>query len=265
MVDSILWALICMSNVLQNLKICLATYTIIPIPKQKWTKETTKYMLAFFPLTGVLIGLALYGFTRLSLHFEISAIFYSIFAATLSTILSGGIHMDGFCNTCDAIGGKKSRAEKLKILEDNNTNSNAIIGGILLLFIKVACFSEIYRQPKLILIPCIFYVTSRALTGLVSINFKQVINSDFSKAFIYNNNSQVQTSLIFFFLISMVAVFFINITAGVIALILVLLVTVYYIFSTFKNFGGVVADTAGYYLELCELFLTFSIVVANLL
>ena len=47
---------------MQSLIIALAMYSKIPVPQIEWNKKNMKYALCFFPVVGVIIGIAQYLF-----------------------------------------------------------------------------------------------------------------------------------------------------------------------------------------------------------
>ena len=108
--------------------VSLAMYTRLPMPHLHWTIERMKYALGFFPLAGVLCGGAQALFLLLV---RTTGVFGPSFRAAvllaLPIAVSGGIHLDGFCDVCDAAASHKSRQEQLEILKDSHCGAFAII------------------------------------------------------------------------------------------------------------------------------------------
>ena len=50
---------------------------------------------------------------------------------------------------------------------------------------------------------------------------------------------------------------------GICAVILAFLVFVYYRYKFYKEIGGITGDTAGWFLQVCELVTAFSILIDN--
>ena len=55
-------------------------------------------------------------------------LFFAIAMALIPVIVSGGIHLDGFADTVDALSSYGDREKKLEILKDPNTGAFAVIG-----------------------------------------------------------------------------------------------------------------------------------------
>ena len=54
-------------------------------------------------------------------------------------IITGGIHMDGFLDTQDALGSYQPRERRLEILKDSHAGAFAIISCAVYLMMYVAC------------------------------------------------------------------------------------------------------------------------------
>ncbi|MEG1579465.1 MAG: adenosylcobinamide-GDP ribazoletransferase, partial [Oscillospiraceae bacterium] len=84
------------------------------------------WALCWFPLIGGVIGggLLLWFWLTATLHF--GPLFRGIGALLLPIALSGAIHLDGFCDTADALGSHQTVERKLEILQDSHTGAFAI-------------------------------------------------------------------------------------------------------------------------------------------
>ena len=120
---------------MKSILIAFAMYSKIPMPRVEWDKRSLSWALCAFPLVGVVIGAVLYGWLRLADLLGLTALKAAL-ALALPIALSGGIHLDGFCDTCDALSSHQSRERKLEILKDSHTGAFAIIccGLYLLVF-----------------------------------------------------------------------------------------------------------------------------------
>ena len=68
------------------------------MPRVEWEKKALSWALCWFPLVGVVIGAALYGWLALAGFLGFGRIFTAAVALLLPIALSGGIHLDGFCD-----------------------------------------------------------------------------------------------------------------------------------------------------------------------
>lgn len=109
-----------MMKLLQSCSIAFSMYSRIPMPRTEWNQENMKYAMCFFPLVGVVIGGIVFFVSKILLYFNVSDLFYSVTLTLLPVIVTGGIHMDGFMDTSDALGSYGSREKKLEILKDRS-------------------------------------------------------------------------------------------------------------------------------------------------
>ena len=61
--------------------------------------------------------------------------------AAVPLLVTGGIHMDGFLDTCDARASWGDREKKLEILKDSHTGAFAVISGVLYLLLLAGVYS----------------------------------------------------------------------------------------------------------------------------
>ena len=90
-------------RVIRSLCIAFSTYSRIPVPQVAWTDENRKYSMCFFPLIGAVIGLLLWGWLALCDVLGFGALLRGAVGALLPILVTGGIHMDGFMDTSDAL------------------------------------------------------------------------------------------------------------------------------------------------------------------
>lgn len=116
--------------------IALQFLTIFPVRvKSEIENKDFGASLLYFPLIGLLIGLML----------ALSAFLLSPLPeypkATLillvSIIITGGIHLDGFADTCDGFYGNKPKEEILEIMRDSHIGVMGVIGIVSLLLLKL--------------------------------------------------------------------------------------------------------------------------------
>jgi len=132
---------------MKRLLVALQFLTIFPIKvKQKVYDKDFGRSLLYFPLVGLLIG-ALLSLVILLFPFlprPVSAAFILI----LSAIVTGGMHLDGFADTCDAISSGKDREKMLEIMRDSRIGAIGAVGLILLFLLKFSALASI-RQDGL--------------------------------------------------------------------------------------------------------------------
>lgn len=99
-------------NVWYSFLIAFAMYSRIPVPIVEWTKERMRYVMCFFPFVGLAEGLFLYLWLLISNGLEFSSGAAGLIGVAVPLIVTGGIHLDGFLDTMDALGSYGSREKK---------------------------------------------------------------------------------------------------------------------------------------------------------
>ena len=83
--------------------IAFSTYSRLPMPQVEWSDENRKYALCFFPLVGALVGALMWLWVCVCGWLELSALLKGAVCAVIPLAVTGGIHMDGFMDTTDAL------------------------------------------------------------------------------------------------------------------------------------------------------------------
>jgi adenosylcobinamide-GDP ribazoletransferase len=116
--------------------------TIFPtLVKRTFTSQEMGRAVAWFPLVGVVLGLALYGvntFARLIFPASVSAAL-TLFAWV---ILTRAFHLDGFMDACDGLFGGFTPERRLEIMKDSRMGAFGVAGGILVLLTEYAALSS---------------------------------------------------------------------------------------------------------------------------
>ncbi len=127
--------------------IALQFLTVLPIKIKSGVKRKDfGAALVYFPIAGALIGLSLalillvFGF----LPHLVTAVLVLIG----SIVITGGLHLDGFADTCDGFYGSRPKEKILEIMQDSRVGVMGAIGIASLLLLK---FSLIASLPQNIL------------------------------------------------------------------------------------------------------------------
>lgn len=244
--------------------IALSTYSVVPVPQFEWNEKNMKYSICFFPAVGILCGGALALWYLFCLKFAVGSILFAAVAACLGLLVSGGIHMDGFMDTVDALASHQSRERKLEILKDSNCGAFAVIYCVVYLLISFAVFTELYSR-ELVWALCPVYVLSRALSGLAALNIPSARRSGMLGSYTQNTKRvRGSIALLVWAVLSVTAMLIIGFeTAFSVAAALLWLLCYYRM--VMKQFGGVTGDTAGFFLQLCELFACLAMLLGGVL
>lgn len=235
--------------------IAIAMYSKIPMPRVDWNEKNMRYAMCFFPLVGVIIGVwEIVAGNLITVWKGEGTFFYAVVLTLIPVFITGGIHLDGFADTMDAKSSYGDREKKLQILKDPHTGAFAIISLCCYFLLCVGIFSEM-RIERLFATALVF-VFSRSLSGISVVTFQAAKNSGLLRTFQDGAQKRnVRIVLIIWLLAAGVGFYLTAGLCGVAAAVVGLAVFFYYYQFSRKQFGGITGDLAGYFLQLCELFM----------
>ena len=153
-----------MKKVWNSFLISFAMFSKIPVPRADWDKENMKYMICFFPAIGVIIGLLEWGCGWVAMKLDFGSLMRAAGFVLIPLIVTGGIHLDGFLDTVDALSSYQPLEKKLQILKDSHAGAFAIIMGCAYFTLGLGVWSEM--KTELLPVMAVAFALSRALSGL---------------------------------------------------------------------------------------------------
>lgn len=243
----------------------LSTYSAIPVPRSRFDERTMKYAICFFPAVGVIIGVILLVWYKLSAAAGLSGIMFSAVASALPVIITGGIHLDGYMDTVDAICSHRERERKLEIMKDPHTGAFALIYIVVYFIIYFALTNELYILRAFSAAFPVFII-SRALSAFLALRLP---NARGMGMLLYYTESTEKSKAELAALITAAAacvlMIIISPPCGIFAAVLSVLWVLLYTHTAMKQFGGVTGDTAGFFLEVCELLCLAGVLIGALI
>ena len=239
--------------ILRSLASAFLMYSRIPMPQVEWKEENRRYALCFFPIIGAVIGVLILLWRYLCSLFDFGAIITGVVSVIIPVMVTGGIHIDGFCDVIDAKSSFGDREKKLSIMSDAHIGSFAAIYLAVYLLLQTAVYSEI-RDMKIVAVTALGFVLSRSLSGIGAVCFKSAKSDGTLQSFVKPAHRKITLSvLVVIAVITAVFTAYISIVSGVFAIVGALFCFLLYRISAYKNFGGITGDTAGWFLQICEL------------
>lgn len=247
---------------LNSLVIAFSTYSKLPMPQVDWDGKNMKYAICFFPLVGAVVGALLLAWVWLCGALALNPLLRGAGCAVLPLLVTGGIHMDGFCDTADALASHQSRERKLEILKDSHTGAFAVIfcGAYLLLSFGALTQPEGWRAWGIV---ALGFVLSRALSGLALANLRGARPSGMLQAFAdASHRGAVTAAMAAYISLAAAGMLLLSPIAGGAALLAAALCLLYYRRMAYRQFGGITGDLAGFFLQLCELGTALAVALA---
>lgn len=249
-------------NLLYAAIIAFSMYSRLPMPRIEWTKERMRYMMCFFPLVGAAIGILMLLWMRFGRMIFGEGNLFTAVLILIPVIVTGGIHMDGFLDTSDALSSYKSMEEKLEILKDSHTGAFAVLMCGCYFVLDFGVFSEVNMESMKVL--AIGFVLSRIMSGLSIVTFKKAKNTGLAASF--SDMAQRRTVgcvLGACFVICAAVMIAADPFLGTVCLLTAVCVFVFYRSLSYRKFGGITGDLAGFFLQVCELAMALAAVAAQ--
>ena len=249
-------------TVLRAVGMAFALYSRIPVPPLDWESGARRYTLYAFPVVGLAVGGGLLLWTWLAGALGLGQLLWAAGMTAIPLLITGGIHLDGFCDVCDALASHQSRERKLEIMADPHVGAFAVQGCGLLLLLTFGLWCQAERTDgglwaALLLVP----VLSRGLSAFAALTLPNARGGGLLAAVTGERRRGRWLPLCGALLCA----------AGLAVLKpgylwiggAALLALWYYVKTAKREFGGTTGDLAGWFLQLCELACLAGLVLAQ--
>ena len=234
---------------LQTIAVAFAMFSAIPTPQFDWNEKNMRYALCAFPLIGVVCG---------ALWCAVGALPLPTLARAAGLCLvpvwvTGGIHLDGYADTCDALSSYGDTAKKLEILKDPHCGAFAVIrlcSYFAAYFALCGCVQFTLRVGA---IWTLALVGERALSGLAVAAFPLAKNTGLAHTFATAADRQ-RVRRVLAALAAVLAAALAVLGGWALVLAAAVVFARYYRVAT-KQFSGTTGDLAGWFLQKCEIWM----------
>ena len=146
---------------LQTIAVAFAMFSALPVPQFAWNQKNMRYAMCAFPLIGAVIGGLWCLCGALPLPMPAKAAGFCL----IPVWVTGGIHLDGYADTCDALSSYGDREKKLEILKDPHCGAFAVIRLCSYFAAYLALCACVDFTPRVGLCWTLALVLERALSG----------------------------------------------------------------------------------------------------
>ena len=249
---------------LRSLVMAFSMFSRIPMPRIDWRPESMRYMFVAFPLVGLVIGLALWGWAWIAQTVPLGNVLLAAGCTALPVLITGGIHLDGFCDTVDALSSYGDREKKLGILKDPHIGAFAMIYTVVYLLACVGCYSELAMTPALLLCLGAGMALSRTVAGWAVVFWPNAKPDGLSRTF--SDSAQKRPVGIWLAVIAallLAAAAYVQWRYAIALAVAGLLVPRWVRRVAIKQFGGMTGDIAGFTIQLTELAMLIGLIAAQ--
>ena len=246
-------------DMLRSVATAFAVFSRIRVPCGQWKAENMRFVLASFPLVGVVLGLLLAVWWWLCSRLAFGCILFSAGITLLPLLFTGGIHLDGFCDTVDALSSRAESEKKHAILKDPHIGAFAAIGVSAYLLGYFALGTALDTGRASVALLFFVPVLSRATAGLVSVfsaSASEGLLETLRKAAPGNS---AKWALAGWFGLCAIAMIAVSPLTGMVAVLAAALCGLLVWRQAKRQFGGMSGDVAGYLLQMCELAMLFAL------
>ena len=247
-----------MKNLLSSCVIAFSTYSRLPMPQVEWSEKNMRHTLAFFPLVGAAVGLLFRGADALCRWLEVGDVLRAAVLTAAPVAATGGIHLDGYCDTVDALASHAGREKKLAILKDSNAGAFAVIWCCVWFLAWFGLLTEV--ESGATVAAC--FVLSRCFSALA---IERLPSARAGMGAELKRSSRFPWWVLAVYLALWAGAVWLwgDWVLGLAALAAAVVMYFIYRAVAMRQFGGFTGDLAGWFLQLCELAMLGAVVLAE--
>ena len=252
-----------MKMILYSIISAFSTFSVFPMPQIEWRKDYMRALLCSLPLVGAAIGACGCLYFALASLLQLPAVLSAVVLTLLPVILSGGIHMDGFADTIDALSSYAPPEKKREILKDPHAGAFAITGVACYLLLYFGLCAALPLQWEQILLLGLTHVLSRTVGSLAGITLPGSTQEGMLHMF---RDGVTRASLVILLLwaaVTLAAMALLSPVAAILSALGSACVFFYLKRMSMKQFGGMSGDLAGYCITLTAIVLLLGLVLAE--
>ena len=239
--------------VFQTIAVAFGMFSALPVPRFEWDSRNMRYALCAFPLVGLACGglwcLCGAACGALGLPGPVQDAAFCL----VPVAVTGGIHLDGYADTADALASYGSREKKLEILKDPHCGAFAVIRLCCYFVVYFALASCIVFTLRTGLLWTLALMLERSLSGLAVAAFPLAKDTGLAHTFATAADRQrVRRALTVLSVLLCGALAALG--GGVLAAVALAAFGRYYAVAQ-KQFGGITGDLAGWFLQKAELWM----------
>lgn len=238
----------------------LSFISIIPVPKKfipVWNEHTLRYFCVMLGIAGIVFSFLWFIFWFMLCKLVMLSCLLRGFMMTVFTLtLTGGLHMDGLMDTCDALFSHRDRETCLKILSDTHAGSFAVMGCVIILMAKTLLSTEILFSGLQLNSFAFIPAYSRLGMSFILVNLPFAKNNGLAVMLGSSRNKRDNIALVIIFLV--LSLF----TDKIIPVIMIIFAFLWAKLCV-KIFGGITGDLLGAFVELSEVIMLTGTVIMN--
>ena len=247
---------------METIAVAFAMFSAIPVPPPTWNERNMRYVMCAFPLVGVVCGLAYCLWAAICGYWPVPEWLQAAGYCLAPVLITGGIHLDGYADTCDALASYAEPVRKQEILKDPHCGAFALIRVCCYFVAYFALCASLEMERRTLMCLGLGFVLERVLSGWAVATFPIAKNTGLVHTFATAaDRTTVRRVLGVLAVLLCLALAAAGGISGVAMVAAALLVLWRYRTVALKQFGGISGDLAGWFLQRGELWMLASLVV----
>ena len=249
----------------QTIAVTFGMFSAVPVPQPTWNERNMRYALCAFPLIGVVCGAAAGVRGWLASVWDLPVLLRAAGFCLLPVWITGGIHLDGFADTSDALASYGDKEKRLAILKDSHCGAFAVIRLCSWFVLDFALWSALPLTIQTVGCMQLGFVLERAISGWAVASLPLAKHRGLAYTFsTASDRRRVKGILTGIILVVSMALVGVGRISGWAMLAAALACLWRYTVVSRRDFGGITGDLAGWFLQRCELWMLAALVAAQL-
>ena len=250
-------------NFIYSIFAAFSMFSALPAPQVPWEREKIRYMLAALPLVGLVIGGAEWLWFLFRSWLSFGPVLHGVGMTLIPLLLTGGIHLDGFMDTVDALKSHAAPEKKRAILKDPHAGAFAVIGlgAYLLAYFGLCAELPLFRKTVLLL--GLIHVMSRSLSAVSGTVLPVGPGKGTLNLFHQAADKKVAVMAVCWVVLSAAAMVAVWPLVGLVMALGAAATWLLVRRMAMKQFGGMSGDIAGFQLQVSELVMLILLVVTE--
>lgn len=249
-------------KIFETIVVAFSMFSAVPMSRVEWYEDNMRYSLCAFPLIGAIIGLFCWLWALVCGVLGLPGMLRGAGLCLIPVLTTGGIHLDGYADTWDALGSHAAPEEKQRILKDPRMGAFGAIHlcAYFVALFALCCSLRQYQAGVLALMFCL----SRSLSGLAVASFPMAKNTGLAHTFAAAADKKRVRGVLAGLSLALMALLCLGwglVGAGM--SLAALSVFFWYRHMAMKEFGGLSGDLAGWFLQTAELWMMGAMVIGQ--
>lgn len=251
--------------VAETIAVAFAMFSAIPVPQPVWNEKNMRYAMCAFPLVGLVCAAAYVFWTVLCGAWPVPGWLQAGGYCLIPVFITGGIHLDGYADTCDALASYAEQAKKQEILKDPHCGSFALIRVCSYFVAYFALCASVQMDRQALICLGLGFVLERTLSGWAVASFPIARNTGLVHTFATAADRVTVRRVLAVLAVCLCAgLMAAGGVAGVCMMGAAMLVLWRYKCVAQKQFGGISGDLAGWFLQKAEIWMLAAFVACRI-